>query len=119
MGAREDWRYADMRARYGGHWWWMSFFLVYVVQQLMLVGITLPLYSVHASALPWNPIWDGAAAAGCLLGKELLPLASHNPVPRWHVQPLLPVSRLGNMERISVIALQRFICKFQACSTVL
>lgn len=75
LGAREDWRYADMRVRYGGHWWWRSFFLVYAVQQLMLVGITLPLYSVHASDQPWNPIWDGAAAAGCLLGDELLPSA--------------------------------------------
>ncbi|CAL8465232.1 g4767 [Coccomyxa elongata] len=75
LGAREDWRYADMRARNGRHWWWMSFFLVYAVQQLMLVGITLPLYSVHASALPWNPIWDGAAAAGCLLGIGIAAIA--------------------------------------------
>lgn len=68
LGAREDWRYADMRVRYGRHWWWISFFAVYLVQQAMLVGITLPLYSVHASDQPWNAVWDSAACVGCLLG---------------------------------------------------
>lgn len=36
----------------------------------MIVGITLPLYSVHASALPWHPLWDSAAAVGCVLGEQ-------------------------------------------------
>ena len=36
--------------------------------QAMLVGLTLPLYSVHASSKPWHPVLDGASAAGCLLG---------------------------------------------------
>jgi len=57
-----------MRAKYGWHWWWISFFAVYAVQQLMLVGITLPLYSVHASDRPWNGLWDTIAAIGCILG---------------------------------------------------
>lgn len=73
IGAREDWRYADMRAKYGWHWWWISFFAVYAVQQLMLVGITLPLYSVHASDRPWNGLWDTTAAIGCILGAPHLP----------------------------------------------
>lgn len=72
IGAREDWRYADMRARYGKHWWWISFFAVYVVQHAMLVGISLPLYSVHASKQPWNALWDSVACAGCLLGAPLV-----------------------------------------------
>lgn len=25
LGAREDWRFADMRKDYGKHWWWISF----------------------------------------------------------------------------------------------
>ena len=25
LGAREDFRYADMRVQYGKHWWWISF----------------------------------------------------------------------------------------------
>ncbi|KAK9903260.1 hypothetical protein WJX75_001027 [Coccomyxa subellipsoidea] len=75
LGAQEDWRYADMRVRYGRHWWWISFFAVYLVQQAMLVGITLPLYSVHASDQPWNAVWDSAACVGCLLGIGIAAIA--------------------------------------------
>ena len=32
VGAREDWRYADLRAKYPRSWWWLSFFAVYVIQ---------------------------------------------------------------------------------------
>ena len=47
LGAREDWRFADMRARLGQYRFsWMSFFLTYVSQHLMLVGLTLPFYSI-------------------------------------------------------------------------
>jgi len=57
-GEREDWRFADMRKTYGKHWWWLSFFLVYISQQLMLVGITLPLYAIHYPKInhEWNYI---------------------------------------------------------------
>lgn len=34
VGAREDWRYEDMRAQYGPHWWWVSFFVVFLIQQV-------------------------------------------------------------------------------------
>lgn len=33
-GAREDWRFTDMRFQYGKHWWWVSFFAVYLSQQV-------------------------------------------------------------------------------------
>lgn len=33
-GAREDWRFNDLRKQYGKHWWWVSFFSVYVSQQV-------------------------------------------------------------------------------------
>lgn len=39
-GAREDWRFADMRKIYPNNWWWMSFFVVYVSQQ-----VQIPLFS--------------------------------------------------------------------------
>ena len=93
LGAREDFRYADMRVKYGRQWWWVSFLVVYLLQQVeprcqaaicttdctlhhfeeynvqvMLVGLTLPLHSIHSSSKPWHPVWDTAAAAGCLLG---------------------------------------------------
>lgn len=33
-GAREDWRFTDMRKQYGKNWWSVSFFAVYLVQQV-------------------------------------------------------------------------------------
>lgn len=43
-GAREDWRFSDMRRQYGKQWWWISFFAVYLSQQVnfmiwVLIGI--------------------------------------------------------------------------------
>ncbi|XP_068650486.1 uncharacterized protein C594.04c isoform X2 [Aristolochia californica] len=66
-GAREDWRFSDMRRKYGKSWWWVSFFAVYLVQQVFLVGICLPIYAVYSSEEPWN-IWDIVATLVCLSG---------------------------------------------------
>lgn len=33
-GAREDWRFTDMRRHYGQNWWWISFFAIYLSQQV-------------------------------------------------------------------------------------
>jgi len=61
FGAREDWRYTDLAKQYGRIWPVLSFFATYLVQHVMLVGITLPLYAVFTSAAPWTPL-DTAAA---------------------------------------------------------
>ncbi|XP_010544896.1 PREDICTED: uncharacterized protein C594.04c [Tarenaya hassleriana] len=66
-GAREDWRFSDMRKQYGKHWWWLSFFSVYVSQQIFIIGICLPLYVVHSIDKPLN-IWDFVASAICVVG---------------------------------------------------
>ncbi|XP_058086197.1 uncharacterized protein C594.04c-like [Magnolia sinica] len=66
-GAREDWRFSDMRKEYGKKWWWVSFFSVYASQQVFLIGICLPMYAVHSSEKPWNA-WDTIAAIVCLSG---------------------------------------------------
>ncbi|KAK8321984.1 hypothetical protein V6Z12_A12G136500 [Gossypium hirsutum] len=66
-GAREDWRFTDMRRQYGRHWWWISFFAVYFSQQIFLIGICLPLYVVHSVDKPLN-LWDFVAASVCLCG---------------------------------------------------
>ena len=68
MGAREDWRYADMRARWGRAWPLASFFLVYLIQQGMLVGLTLPLYAVFSSRRGWQRGLDLLATLGCITG---------------------------------------------------
>ncbi|KAM7468999.1 hypothetical protein LguiA_007182 [Lonicera macranthoides] len=66
-GAREDWRFTDMRHQYGKHWWWVSFFAVYLSQQVFLIGVCLPLYVVHSVDKPWS-IWDSVATAVCISG---------------------------------------------------
>lgn len=47
FGMREDWRYTKMAIDYGWPaWYFISFFAVGVAQHPMIVGISLPLYSV-------------------------------------------------------------------------
>ena len=72
VGTREDWRYADMRARWGRAWPLVSFFLVYLIQQGMLVGLTLPLYAVFSSRRGWQPGLDLLATVGCITGTSSL-----------------------------------------------
>ncbi|GLC50475.1 hypothetical protein PLESTB_000383300 [Pleodorina starrii] len=72
VGAREDWRYARMAQRLGPlRWAVVSFFVVGITQQLMLVGITLPLLAIHTSSAPWSPLADSAiflaAATGIMI----------------------------------------------------
>ena len=57
-----------MRQKYGRQWWWMSFFLAYVSQYIMLLGLTLPLYSANFSVSPWHWCCDGIALAVCFTG---------------------------------------------------
>ncbi|GMH00355.1 hypothetical protein Nepgr_002194 [Nepenthes gracilis] len=66
-GAREDWRFTDMRHQYGNNWWWVSFFAIYVSQEVFLIGVTLPLYIIHSVDRPWS-MWDFAAIFVCLSG---------------------------------------------------
>ncbi|CAM8963422.1 unnamed protein product [Rhodiola kirilowii] len=66
-GAREDWRFADMRVQYGQHWWWISFFSVYVSQQIFLIGVCLPMYAVHSVDKTFN-VWDMVALGICVTG---------------------------------------------------
>jgi hypothetical protein len=60
-----------MRARWGKAWPLMSFFAVYLIQQGMLVGLTLPLYAVCASHEAWHASADTLASIGCLTGETI------------------------------------------------
>ena len=60
-----------MRARWGKAWPLMSFFAVYLIQQGMLVGLTLPLYAVCASHGAWHASADTLASIGCLTGETV------------------------------------------------
>ncbi|OAY74644.1 uncharacterized protein C594.04c [Ananas comosus] len=66
-GAREDWRFGEMRKEYGRSWWWISFFAVFLSQQVFLIGICLPMYAIHSSNEPWN-IRDFIATIICIAG---------------------------------------------------
>ena len=69
FGDREDWRYSDMREKFGGWWWFISFFAVSGAQHPMLVGMTLPL---AATMLDPNPsplgLSDVVALTVCCCG---------------------------------------------------
>ena len=47
FGEREDWRYTKMAEDYGTLWYVLSFWAVGIAQQPLLVGVSLPLCSVH------------------------------------------------------------------------
>jgi len=66
FGLREDWRYAKMRRERPG-FWWEQFFVVYVAQHGMLVGLTLPFFALafRAPALgPLDVLFVALALAG-------------------------------------------------------
>jgi hypothetical protein len=60
----------------GKHWPWLSFFAAYLSQHVMLMGITWPLYTIHTSGLPWDPVWDFLAAATAIAGAMLSIMSS-------------------------------------------
>lgn len=60
FGQQEDWRYTKMARENERYWWLLSFLTVGVAQQPMLVGISLPAYSVHQSSHAW--CWVDAVA---------------------------------------------------------
>lgn len=45
----EDWRYTDMRAKFGRHFWWISFFSVFLGQTIFLFGGCLSVYGILLS----------------------------------------------------------------------
>jgi len=71
FGTREDWRYTKMASDYGNPlWYFMSFLTVGIAQHPMIVGISLPLYSVQFGEDAEKPlnILDYLAIFLCLLG---------------------------------------------------
>ena len=69
FGEREDWRYTKMAKDFGHPWWYLvSFFTVGVAQHPMIIGISLPLYSVTFSpdaSNDWN--WLDTTGNYCLI----------------------------------------------------
>jgi len=72
FGQREDWRYTQMARDYPRLWPLLSFFAVGLAQQPMLLGITLPAYTVHSVAQPfgaWDVLWTALCVAGLLTAR--------------------------------------------------
>jgi len=81
FGEREDWRYTKMAMEHGKPLWYLiSFFTVGVAQHPMLVGISLPLYSVafgpyaKHSSFDWI---DGIITVLCLTGITIACIADN------------------------------------------
>jgi len=66
LGFREDWRFEERR-RGSRHFWWYQFFYVYVAQQVLLVGLTLPFFAIQFRSTPFGGV-DVALALLALLG---------------------------------------------------
>ncbi|CAM6117376.1 unnamed protein product [Calypogeia fissa] len=66
-GEQEDWRYAEYRKQFGKYWWFLSIFYVFLAQHMFLLGLTLPVYTVYQSKLPFNA-WDVVAIVLCVAG---------------------------------------------------
>lgn len=101
-GAREDWRFTDMRQQYGKNWWWVSFFAIYFAQQIFLMGLSLPYYTIHTAEAPWS-VWDTAGIAVCLTGiivayyadTQLHEFATKNAELKACGKPILPTLEDG------------------------
>ena len=101
VGAREDWRYADMRAHWGRAWPLGSFFLVYLIQQGMLVGLTLPLYAVFSSRRGWQPGLDLLATVGCITGTA--PLSPHIRMVLYHAHKCEQIAGHKMCEHVAAV----------------
>ena len=93
LGAREDWRYAEMRQRFGAHWAWVQLFAVYGMQHLMLVGLALPWHGIASSDQPWG--WIDAVATGVGATGIAIAAAADNTLHAHVQQGCVDVLRTG------------------------
>ncbi|WMV06663.1 hypothetical protein MTR67_000048 [Solanum verrucosum] len=102
LGVKQDWRYTDMSNQYGKNWWWISFFAIYLSQQVLQMGICLPLYIVHSVDKPLIFL-DFVAIAICLSGvtiafyadTELHNFITKNQKLQQLGQPMVPILDKG------------------------
>jgi len=81
FGQREDWRYTKMAGEMPRVWWLVSFFAVGIAQQPMLIGITLPAYTIHFVSSPLG--WVDALAIGFSVSGLLVAWVSDNQLRRY------------------------------------
>ncbi|KAJ8574222.1 hypothetical protein K7X08_026027 [Anisodus acutangulus] len=101
-GVKQDWRYIDMSQQYGKNWWCISFFAIYLSQQVLQMGICLPLYVVHSVDKPWSFL-DFIAIFICFSGviiafyadTQLHNFFSRNQKLKQLDQPIVPILEKG------------------------
>lgn len=68
-GKAEDPRYQDMRRRHGQAFWWKSFFIVFLLQGVLMWLISAPLVAVQRFSQSEFPTWlDGLGISVWLVG---------------------------------------------------
>lgn len=88
FGQREDWRYSKMARDMPRLWPLASFFAVGLAQQPMLVGITLPAYTVHLSPGAGAPLGAADAVAGlCCAGGIVLAMVADDQLRAYTLTP--------------------------------
>lgn len=70
IGKGEDYRYREMRERFGPSFVWSSLFIVFGLQGAVMWGVSIPLQAVHLWPSPHAPIWwlAGLGGASWLIG---------------------------------------------------
>lgn len=106
FGVREDWRYTKMAIDFGRpKWYFVSFFAVGISQHPMIVGISLPLYSVRFGPNAGSDftVLDGVAAVLCVAGLVVAFLADNqlrtfmvaNAERKQRGEPKVPILNTG------------------------
>lgn len=67
-GKPEDYRYRQWRNQHGSLWWWRSYFHVFLLQGLLMWGISAPFAAVHHRPAGRLGPLDGAAVALWVVG---------------------------------------------------
>jgi steroid 5-alpha reductase family enzyme len=101
FGYREDWRYAKMRAE-RRHFWLEQFFIVHLVQHLLLVGLTLPFWAIAFRDVALGPgdlLLLGLASVGIAIARsadvQLDAFMRANEGRRARQEPRIPVLDRG------------------------
>jgi len=67
VGIREDWRYNDMKKADPKNWWWKSCIMCYIIQQPMILGLSLPIWAVNFGS-DWTPFGSWTDILGAIFG---------------------------------------------------
>merc|ERR1711916_359709 len=94
--------FADYRKQLGALWYPASFFIAYVSQHAMLIGLTLPFLAIHNSRVPFG-FWDVFAASVCLCGIRIASVAD---------SPLHKFIEANENRKVKIVVLRTGVWKY-------